>query len=78
MTKSKILHKLLLVTRLLLIIAIIFFYYTKQRPNKKKYWHTKNVNIENKELKKVCVKNRTRHYFDDMIKGKDCNLLIFY
>lgn len=55
MIKSKILYKLLLVTRFLLMIAIIFFYYTKQRPNKKKYWHTKNINIENKEFKKKIV-----------------------
>ena len=35
------------------------------------YWRTKNKNMEKNELKKVCIKNRTCYYFDDIIKIKD-------
>ena len=30
--------------------------------------------IENNELKKVCIKNRTCYYFDDVIKLKNFDL----
>ena len=32
------------------------------------YWRTNNIEIENNELKKVSIKNRTCYYFGDVIK----------
>ena len=33
--------------------------------------------MENKEFKKVCIKNRMCYYFDDIIKFEDFDLIIF-
>ena len=57
-----ILHTVLLVIILLLIIIM---------QNKKVQYK-----MENNEFKKVCIKNRTRHYFDD-INWKILILIIF-
>ena len=44
--------------------------YTKYRSKQKNYWHTNNVRMENNELKKVGISNRS-YYFDDIIKIED-------
>ena len=59
-----ILHAVLLVIILLLISIIICYYYAKQKGKYK---------MENNEFKKVCIKNCTCYYFDDMI-----NILIVF
>ena len=35
------------------------------------YWHPNNIKMENNELKKARIKNRTCYYFDDIIKTED-------
>ena len=59
-----ILHTVLLAIVLILIITTICYHYAKQKGIK---WKIMN-------LKKVCIKNRTCHYFDDIIKLEDFDL----
>ena len=40
----------------------------------RKHWPTKNTNIENNELKKDSIQNRTCYYFDDIFKFGDFDL----
>ena len=40
----------------------------------KKYCRTNNIKMENNELKKVSIKNRTCYYFDNIIKFEDFDL----
>ena len=49
----------LLVVVSLFIIAIIWYHYILD---------TNNIKVENNELKKLSIKNRTCYYFDDIIK----------
>ena len=70
-----ILHTVLLLNILLCIITIICFHSAKHRSKlKQPCGHTKNMKMENNELKKVCVKNRMCYYFDDIIKLGDFDL----
>ena len=39
--------------------------------NQKTYCRNKNVRIENNKFLKVCIKNHTCYYFDDIIKFED-------
>ena len=32
------------------------------------------MKVENNEFSKVCIKNRTRYYFDDIIKVEDFDI----
>ena len=57
------LHTVLLAAILLLIIIIICYHYVKQK-----------VQCKMNELKKVCIKNRTCYYFDDIIRLEDFDL----
>ena len=58
-----ILHTLVLAAILLLIIITICYHYAKQK-----------VQYKMNELKKVCIKNRTCYYFDDIIRLEDFHL----
>ena len=40
----------------------------------RKHWPTKNTKIENNELKKDSIQNRTCYYFDDIVKFGDFEL----
>ena len=67
-----ILHTILVVIILLLIIAIICYHYTKHNSKlKKSYCSANNIKMENGEFLKVCSKNLTCYYFDDIIKFED-------
>ena len=67
-----ILHTVLLLNILLCIITIICFHSAKHRSKlKQPCGHTKNMKMENNEIKKVCVKNRMCYYFDDIIRFED-------
>ena len=67
-----ILHTVLLLNILLCIITIICFHSAKHRSKlKQSCGHTKNMKMENNEIKKVCVKNRMCYYFDDIIRFED-------
>ena len=55
---------------MLFIIAIICYLIQNIGQNKKNYWHTNNVRMENNELKKIGISNRS-YYFDDIIKIED-------
>ena len=50
---------------LLIINVIICYHYSKYR---KEYCCTNNAKMENNELKKLGIKNRTCYYFADIIK----------
>ena len=62
--------QVLLVVILLFIIAIICYLIQNIGQNKENYWHTNNVRMENNELKKIGISNRS-YYFDDIIKIED-------
>ena len=66
-----ILHTVLMLNILLCIITIICFHSAKHRSKLKPCGHTKNMKMENNEIKKVCVKNRMCYYFDDIIRFED-------
>ena len=44
--------------------------YAKHRSKQKKHWRTNNIRMENNELKKNGINNRS-YYFDDIIKIED-------
>ena len=67
-----ILRTVLLKISLLFIIANICYHYGKQ-VKRKTYQHANDIKMENKELKKVRIKNSTCYFFDDIIKFKDSN-----
>ena len=50
-------HTILIVIVLLFIIVIVCYNYTKQFKTKKTYCLSKNVKMDNNELKKVCIKS---------------------
>ena len=52
---------------LLFIIAIIWYHYAKHR-FQQKCVDTNAIKVENNELKKVSIGNRTCYYFNDIIK----------
>ena len=56
---------------ILFIIAVICYHYAKYRPKQKTDCRTKNMQMENNELKKVNINNHTWYYFDKIIKFKD-------
>ena len=60
-----ILQAVLLVPVLLLIITIICYYHAKKKVRCK---------MENNEYKKVCIKNFTCYYFDDIIRVEDLDV----
>ena len=64
-----ILHTLLLVILLLLTIAIICHHYTKHRSKQKRIGAL--TMLENNESQKICIKNCTCYYFDDIIETVD-------
>ena len=63
-----ILHTVLLVTILLFIMTM------QNIGQNRKHWPTKNTKIENNELKKDSIQNRTCYYFDDIVKFGDFDL----
>ena len=66
-----ILQTVFLMIMLVFIIAIIYYSHANISQNRRTYCRVNDIKMENNEFKKVCIKNRTRYYFDDTIKFED-------
>ena len=61
-----VLHTILSVRILLLVITMICYYYVKHR-SKKIHWSNNKIRMEHNQFLKVCIKDCTCYYFDDIL-----------